>query len=186
LLGGHGVTYELARSAADVLARRGVFGLCERRGDRLERWLRDLLSRPWYEPKKLDGGGRRYRYPNRKAGLIRQADDWLRDHLRGGGLYSTLATMDDERVRRAWLCDCPGVGPKTASWLLRNVGLGDELAILDVHLIRALEGAGRAGQWRLPHDYADLEEAFLAWSAELDAPPAAFDLFLWEYGRGNV
>src|SRR4051812_43458708 len=42
LLGGHGVTYELASSAAAVLAERGIFGQCERRGDRLQRYVQDL------------------------------------------------------------------------------------------------------------------------------------------------
>lgn len=185
LLGGHGIKYELALSATEVLVERGVLGRCTRSGDRLQRWLQDLLGRPWYRPTKLDGEGRRYRYPKRKAFLLRQADDWLREHARDG-LLERLTTIDDEVERRAWLCGCPGVGPKTASWLLRNIGLGDGLAILDVHLLRALEATGRAGEWRLPKHYLELENAFLQWSASLAAQPAAFDLFLWEYQRGDV
>jgi len=185
LLGGHGVKYELALSATQVLVGRGVLGRCTRSGDRLQRWLQDLLGRPWYQPAKLDGAGRRYRYPKRKALLLRQADDWLREHTHDG-LLVQLATIDDERERRTWLCGCPGVGPKTASWLLRNIGLGDDLAILDVHLLRALEATGRAGEWRLPKHYLELENAFLQWSASLSAHPAAFDLFLWEFQRGDL
>ena len=185
LLGGHGVKYELALSATEVLVDRGVLGRCARSGDRLQRWLQDLLGRPWYQPTKLDGAGRRYRYPKRKALLLRQADDWLREHARDG-LLERLTTISEEQERRAWLCGCPGVGPKTASWLLRNIGLGDGLAILDVHLLRALEATGRAGEWRLPKHYSELENAFLQWSASLSANPAAFDLFLWEYQRGDL
>jgi N-glycosylase/DNA lyase len=185
LLGGHGVTYELARSAAGVLAARGVFGDSSRHGPRLERWLSDLLSRPWYEPRRLDGRGRRYRYPRRKAALLRRADDWLLAYA-PSGLRGALDGIDDERTRRNWLCECPGVGPKTASWLLRNIGLGDGLAIIDIHLLRALESTGRAGTAVLPSGYDELEQAFLRWSDDLGAPPAAFDLFLWEYSRGDV
>lgn len=185
LLGGHSVSYELAASAAETLVRRGVFGGCERREARLERWLRDLLSRPWYEPRRLDGSGRRYRYPKRKAALLRQADDWLRV-CAPHGLLSTLAEIEDERGRRRWLCDCPGAGPKTASWVLRNVGLGNDLAIIDIHIMRALQDTGRAANARLPRDYDLLEQEFLRWSADLGASPAVFDLFLWEYGRGDV
>ncbi len=151
----------------------------------MQRWLSDLLCRPWYEPHRNDGSGRRHRYPKRTAALIRQADDWLRDAA-GDDLFAALTTIDDERERRAWLCTCPGVGPKTASWILRNVGLGEELAILDVHVLRALERAGRISDYRLPRDYDRLEHAFLMWTCELDAAPAVFDLFLWEFGRGDA
>lgn len=185
LLGGHGVSYELSVSAADVLAGKGIFGECERRGDRLQRFVQDLLSRPWYEPLRHDGRGRRYRYPKRKSALIRQADDWIREHA-PAGLLEILQALDDERKRREWLCLCPGVGPKTASWVLRNLGLGDRLAILDVHVLRALEQTGRIAQYRLPRDYDRAEVAFLAWSDQLNAPAAAFDLLLWELGRGDL
>lgn len=185
LLGGYGVKYELARSATEVLDERGVLGRCIRSGDRLQRWLQDLLDRPWYRPTRADGGGCRYRYPKRKALLLRQADDWLREHARDG-LLEHLAKIGDEHERREWLCGCPGVGPKTASWLLRNIGLGDRLAILDVHVLRAMQATGRAGEWQLPRHYAQLESAFLDWTTSLDAPPAAFDLFLWEYQRGDL
>lgn len=185
LLGGHGVSYELATSASQVLADRGIFSSCERRGDRLQRYVQDLLGRPWYEPRRLDGEGRRYRYPKRKAALLRGADDWLLANG-GAGLLEALRAIDDERRRRTWLCGCPGVGPKTASWVLRNVGLGDELAILDVHILRALENAGRLNSYHLPRDYDSVEQTFLAWSADLDAPAAAFDLLLWEMGRGDL
>lgn len=179
------MSYELARSASEVLTEHGIFGHCERQGDRLERYLRDILNRPCFEPRKLDGERRRYRYPRRKASLLRQADAWVRVRA-PSGLLQALMERGRESERRRWLCECPGVGPKTASWLLRNVGLGNGLAILDVHILRALEGAGRAERYILPRDYEAVELSFLAWSKELGAPPAAFDLFLWEHGRGAV
>jgi thermostable 8-oxoguanine DNA glycosylase len=117
--------------------------------------------------------------------LLRQADDWLREHA-PGGLLQRLLAIPEETDRRTWVCGCPGVGPKTASWLLRNIGLGERLAIIDVHLLRALQASGRAGSWRLPEHYLQLEQAFLDWSASLSAHPAAFDLFLWEYQRGDI
>ena len=55
LLGGHGVSYELSLSAADVLINKGIFGECERRGDRLQRFVQDLLTRPSFEPRRRDG-----------------------------------------------------------------------------------------------------------------------------------
>ena len=66
-------------------------------------------------------------------------------------------TIDDERVRRELLCGCPGFGYKTASWLLRNLGLGRGLAIIDVHVLRALADERRLVDVRLPRDYARVE-----------------------------
>jgi thermostable 8-oxoguanine DNA glycosylase len=185
LLGGHGISYELSHSAAEVLFGRGVFSHCARQGDRLQRYVQDLLGRPWYEPRRRDGTGRRYRYPKRKAVLVRRADDWLRREA-PSGLLAALSDISDAPRRRDWLCGCPGVGPKTASWVLRNLGLGEQLAILDVHILRALEQAGRMGTYRLPRDYEVAEAAFLSWSRELGAPASAFDLLLWQLGRGDL
>lgn len=182
LLSGHGVPFELALSAARHLAAFSVFS---RR--RTDPELRDLvfaeLSRPQFEPRRNDGNFRRFRYPMRKAGLIVSARRWLLDR---GTLYDRLRSIPDERARRTFLTPCPGVGLKTASWLLRNAGLAHELAVLDVHVLRAMDAQGRLGAMRLPRDYERIEEAFLAWCRELQAPPAAFDLFLWEAQRGDL
>jgi len=97
-----------------------------------------------------------------------------------------LQELGSEGKRRQLLCDCPGVGPKTASWLLRNLGLAFGLAVLDVHVMRALQMAGRITSERLPRDYDLVEAQFLLWCDELGASPAAFDLFVWEWQRGSL
>jgi hypothetical protein len=38
----------------------------------------------------------------------------------------------------------------------------------------------------MPRDYEAVEQAFLMWCHELDAAPAAFDLFVWEWQRGTL
>ena len=179
LLGGYGVTFELARSASAVLAPLKVFG-CSWETNRLEQLLRAELETAQFEPRRQDGSLRRYRYPRRKAELIARAADWLRARR---PLFEHLALLEDEHARRDLLCGCPGVGLKTASWLLRNVGLAEALAVIDIHVLRALAAAGRITQARLPRDYRAVERSFLAWCDELNAPPAAFDLMLWELQR---
>ena len=64
--------------------------------------------------------------------------------------------------------------------------MGDDLAILDVHVIRALKAAGRISHAQLPGDYEMVEEELLRWCRELNASPPAFDLFLWEWQRGSL
>ncbi len=182
LLGGFGVAYEHNRSAAEVLDPLKPFEP-SRSDEELGAILFTELERPQFEPRRSDGALRRYRFPRRKAELIVSARQWLRQRPRLISSFAAAATGAD---RRAIMCTCPGVGPKTASWLLRNIGLGNDVAIIDTHLIRALRSAGRVNELKLPRDYALAESAFLAWCRELDASPAAFDLFVWEWQRGGL
>jgi N-glycosylase/DNA lyase len=179
LLGGHGVTYELGRSAADHLADLDIFNP-ERGDDELEELLCRELAAAQFEPRRTDGHLRRYRYPHRKGQQIVACRRWLHD---AGPLADTLRALPCERERRRLLCDCPGIGPKSASWLLRNCGLAQELAILDVHVMRVMTAAGRLGVATLPRDYEHVETVFLDWCHELGAPAAAFDLLVWELAR---
>ncbi len=181
LLSGFGISYEHALSASEhLLTLRPFDGRWEAKA--LEQRLRAELDRAQFGPRRNDGGLRRYRFPTRKAELIVAAREWLFDQ---DDLLEELADIPSEQERRHLLCGCPGVGPKTASWLLRNLGLAEELAILDVHLLRALVGAGRVSALTLPRDYELAERAFLDWCRELNAPAAAFDLFVWEWQRGS-
>jgi thermostable 8-oxoguanine DNA glycosylase len=182
LLGGHGVSFELALSATDV-----VMALCPFESfwspAHLEQALCRALSAAQFDPRRKDGEFRRYRYPNRKAGLVVKARDWV---LECGDLSSRLEEIDSENERRNWLCCCPGIGPKSASWLLRNTGYAERLAILDVHILRAMREAGRLPPMQLPRDYQLVESRFVEWCDELGASVAALDLFLWEWQRGNL
>lgn len=182
LLGGHGVTHELADSATSIVLALRPFASgwsVEALRERLEQ----ELSRSQFEPRRADGSLRRYRFPARKALLISDAVAWVRAQ---GGLAAGLALQHDDAARREWLCGCPGVGLKTASWLLRNCGWARDLAILDVHLLRALTDAGIIAESRLPRDYLRIERAYLEWAEQLGACPAALDLFLWEVQRART
>lgn len=183
LLGGHGVSYEMSASAVSAVGTLDVFAP-DHDGDKLADRLLAVLSEPRYDPPRSDGSPRRYRFPARKSDLILGARDWLLD---AGTLTEHLACRSSEHERRRWLLGCPGVGPKTASWILRNTGWAYELAILDVHVLRAMSENGIATA--PPTDaraYERLELQFLAWCETLGAAPAVFDLFLWEWQRGSL
>lgn len=182
LLGGHGVLYELADSATTVMLALRPFDDGWTQQPLHERIEHELRA-PQFEPVRANGSLRRYRYPARKARLISEAITWVRGN---GGLRAGLAARASEAARRDWLCRCPGVGLKTASWLLRNCGWARELAILDVHLLRALSEAGVIGESRLPRDYLQIERAYLDWAARLGACPATLDLFLWDVQRART
>lgn len=182
LLGGHGVTYELGRSATRVVMALDPFHDLWSH-DQLRQRLEHELRKPQFEPACADGAWRRYRFPARKARLVSDAVVWVRDR---GGLRSGLAAQQSEDERRQWLCDCPGVGLKTASWLLRNCGWAERLAILDVHVLRALAEAGVSEKRpSSARDYLEIERAYLQWAEQLDASPAELDLFLWDVQRAR-
>jgi N-glycosylase/DNA lyase len=182
LLGGHGITYELGSSA--LLAVAGLDVFCpEHEPDILSKELLALLQERRYGPPRMDGSPRRYRFPARKSTLIMAARDWV---LSAGSLVEHLSSRG-EQERREWLLGCPGVGPKTASWILRNTGWARELAILDVHVLRAMSDHGIIPPpLRTGRDYEQLERRFLAWCERLEVAPGVFDLFLWEWQRGTL
>ena len=183
LLGGFGISYEHGRSATEVIAPLLPF---DEGWDDLALFdtMVATLSLAQFGPPRLDGSPRRYRYPTRKARIIVEARRWVLQHA---PLSARLVEFPDCTSRRRFLCNCPGMGLKTASWLLRNLGWGNRLAIVDVHVLRALTIAGRIPlETRMPRDYEAVEEAFLNWCEKLSAPPPAFDLFLWEWERGAV
>jgi N-glycosylase/DNA lyase len=182
LLGGFGVPFELALSAAQLVETINPFDGGWDSPSLQDTLLREL-ERPQFEPRKKDGTCRRYRYPARKSELLVRARDWV---VGRETLAKDLVEEPSESKRRDVLCECPGIGLKTASWILRNLGLGRDLAIVDVHILHALQSAGRVGAVRLPRDYFLVEERFCAWCSELGARAAAFDLFLWEWQRGHV
>jgi thermostable 8-oxoguanine DNA glycosylase len=181
LLGGFGISFELALSASTTLWELDPFAPRWEEAEILDRICFELSQRQ-FEPRNASGSLRRYRFPNRKAHLILAARRWL---AVTGRVHQALTELELEQDRRRLLCNCPGIGPKSASWLLRNLGMATRLAILDVHLIRALQEAGKITTETLPRDYEAVEAVFLAWCDQLGAPPAAFDLFVWEWQRGT-
>ena len=182
LLGGYGITEEHGRSAWQAVRQLEPFSEVWRDDDLFTR-IMATLELPQFEPRRADGSLRRYRFPKRKAAIIVKARGWVRSRK---PLDECLIYWDDPKDRRRILVGCPGLGLKSASWLLRNLGMGDGLAILDVHLVRALQNTKRiANDVRFPRDYYTVEKAFLEWCRELDAPSDAFDLFIWEWQRGT-
>ncbi len=87
------------------------------------------------------------------------------------------------RDLREWLViNVPGLGYKEASHFLRNIGLGDDMAILDRHILRNLQAFGIIRS--IPHSltrkrYLEIEEKMKAWSREIQVPLSHLDLVLW-------
>jgi N-glycosylase/DNA lyase len=96
----------------------------------------------------------------------------------------------DPPALRDWLeGEVHGLGPKEASHFLRNIGLGENLAILDRHILRNLEGLGVIET--LPPSltrsrYLAIEEKLQAYCTRVGIPLGQMDLLLWAKETGFV
>ncbi|MEI8003399.1 MAG: N-glycosylase/DNA lyase [Methanothrix sp.] len=105
-------------------------------------------------------------------------------------LRATLAEFADAAAAREWLVkNVKGLGYKEASHFLRNIGLGEDLAILDRHILKNLALLGVIKE--VPSSptkrvYLEIEREMTAFSQEAKIPMGHLDLLLWYKEAGEV
>lgn len=163
LLGGHGIPARIGLLAFEHLKAKGAF----ERSNPDEATLRDWLS----EPIKVDGKHIRYRFAAQKARYLAAALERL---------TAEPSPQNSGRELRDWLLGIPGIGFKTASWIARNWLNADDVAILDIHILRAgvLARFLDAGLTVERH-YLELEQQFLAFSKALGVRSSELDSVIW-------
>ncbi|MFZ5908115.1 MAG: N-glycosylase/DNA lyase [Nitrospirota bacterium] len=129
------------------------------------------------------------RFHNKKAEYLVCARSLF---LHGGTLSvkRVIGSFEDPVTCREWLVkNIRGLGYKEASHFLRNIGFGNELAILDRHIIRNLlnfrviqEIPGSIGRTR----YLQIEKAMQAFAAGIRIPVNHLDLLLWYKETGEI
>jgi hypothetical protein len=85
-------------------------------------------------------------------------------------------------IRRDLIRRIPGLGPKAASLLLRNFGLGESLAVLDIHLLDFMRFVGLSFHDRVVAtvaSYESVEKVFLAYAKFRQIRADALDLAAW-------
>jgi N-glycosylase/DNA lyase len=91
---------------------------------------------------------------------------------------------------RQWLAiHTKGLGYKEASHFLRNIGLGDRIAILDRHILRNLvrfHVIPRLPRTMTPKQYLIIEEQMRQWARKIRIPLAHLDLLLWFKEKGEI
>lgn len=163
LLGGHGIPASIGLAAYEHLRHRGAF-------DGRAPYEADLLA--WLgEPIKHGDRTIRYRFPKQKAKYLGAAL---------AKLEREPAPHESGKALRDWLLDVPGVGYKTASWIARNWLDADDVAILDIHVLRAgqLGGFFKAGLTVERH-YLEIEEQFITFSKGLGIRASELDAVIW-------
>ena len=128
------------------------------------------------------------RFPNNKARNIREAQNRF-----GGGREnprSAISRISGPKEKRMWLVrEIRGIGMKEASHYLRNIGLGEELAILDRHILRGMLELGALEEMPLSISekrYEELEDRFMLLSDRVGIPPSHLDLLLWYDRTGEI
>jgi thermostable 8-oxoguanine DNA glycosylase len=163
LLGGHGIPGEIGVAAFRHLKAQGAFGAAAVDAQTLAGWL--------HEPLLVAGRTVRYRFANQKAKFLAAAL---------ARLQNECPPVHSGRAFRDWLLCIPGVGLKTASWVARNWLQADDVAILDVHLLRVGVAIGLfPAEMSVERHYLELESRFLCFSAALGIKPSELDAVIW-------
>lgn len=167
MLGGYGITAELARAAFEACRSAGLISSLESSATQWEVVLEN--------PLQLNGRLTRYRYPKQKARYLSCAMAFLRK--------KTFDGLGGRSLRDA-LLEIHGVGPKTAGWVARNYLDTDDVAILDIHLVRAgiLCNLFSPAQ-RVERDYFEMEHRYIDFCGALNARPAVLDCLIWDQMR---
>ncbi len=162
LLGGHGIPATVGLAAYDRMRERGALS----RGAASEAELEALLK----EPLDVDGRSIRYRFAAQKARYLAAALP----------LAHAAPKFEAGRQLRDWLLAVPGIGHKTASWIARNWLDADDVAILDIHIMRVGQAIGLFPKnLTVERHYAELEKRFLCLSTSLDVRASELDAVIW-------
>ncbi|WP_295543329.1 hypothetical protein [uncultured Pseudacidovorax sp.] len=165
VLAGYGVPAEVGMAAACRLREAGVF-------DGSGQSSEDAISSLLQQPLDVDGRRIRYRFYQTKSRYLSAGLDALRTGRPDEG---------NAMAFRAWFSKLPGVGPKTSSFITRNWLGSDDVAILDIHVIRACQAFGLfAPDADVSRNYFSLEDKFVRFSRALGVKASWLDAVMWD------
>ena len=167
LLGGHGIPAEIGIAAFERLRSRGLIST---KAHSIE-----LFSTNLREPLEVSGRQVTYRFWAQKAKYVATALQTLSEQP---------VPCHSAREMRSYLMRLPGIGPKTASWIVRNWLHSNEVAILDIHIIRAGQLMNLfTPSERVEAHYFQMEQRFLDLAAAMGVPPSNLDALIWSEMR---
>ncbi len=127
------------------------------------------------------------RFPNNKARYIVA----IQKQFASSGLdLNWIIEMKDDvpLLRDRLVKEIKGIGMKEASHFLRNIGLGQDIAILDRHILKNLLNYGVITH--IPalsrKNYLSIENNMRIFSERINIPLEALDLLLWYKETGEV
>ncbi len=160
-----------AQSADKAIKRLVESGMLLRGDERqIERYLQDI------------------RFPENKAKYIVAAREFF--FKPNKSIKALLKSFVSPFYRRDWLVkNVKGFGYKEASHFLRNIGMGENLAILDRHVMRNLVEFGvikEVPKSLTPKRYFEIENKMRKFSQEIGIPFAELDLLFFAKETGEI
>lgn len=128
------------------------------------------------------------RFRNNKSKYLVEARDKFT--VEGGCIRGSLDENVKQAEKREWLVkNVKGMGYKEASHFLRNIGIGNELAILDRHILKNMVLLGIIDE--VPKSitskiYLDIEDKLRRYSRESSIPFDHLDFVLWYKEAGEI
>jgi N-glycosylase/DNA lyase len=129
------------------------------------------------------------RFKNKKAHYLVETRKLF---MQNGKFFikSRIRTFDSTSACRDWFVEnIRGLGYKEASHFLRNIGLGENIAILDRHILRNLAMIGTIED--IPNSmsrkkYLDIERKMSEFSKQIHIPLSHLDLLFWYKETGEI
>jgi N-glycosylase/DNA lyase len=138
----------------------------------------------------------RVRFHNQKSRYIVESREYFSEngHLRIKGVLNRLLNTEKpyNQPLRDWLAENPkvkGLGFKEASHFLRNIGFGDDLAILDRHIMKNLvkyKAIPEIPSSLTRKRYLEIEEKMRRFSLRVNIPMVDLDLLFWSNETGRI
>jgi len=126
-------------------------------------------------------------YENKAKYIVQARNQFTKDGLH---LKEHIRSFYNPFELREWFVEnVKGLGYKEASHFLRNIGHGEEFAILDRHILRNIKKFGIVEE--IPTSltrkkYLDIEERLRHFSKEIDISIADLDLLFWSKETGWI
>jgi N-glycosylase/DNA lyase len=131
---------------------------------------------------------RKTRFHNNKARYVVEARKMFTQ--RGKMRIKERIIDVDPKKTREWLVDnVRGLGLKEASHFLRNIGFGEELSILDRHILKNLVLLGVITEVPASltvKNYLEIEKKMIEFAKKVRIPLTHLDLLLWYKETGEV
>jgi N-glycosylase/DNA lyase len=132
---------------------------------------------------------KKVRFHNNKAGyIVGNRKIFLDDGKMK--IRQKLSSFGNANELRAWLiANVKGYGWKEASHFMRNVGYGNEIAILDRHILRNLARYGvikEVPKSLTPRKYVEIEDKMKKFCKKNNIPLAHLDLLFWSEETGEI
>ena len=130
------------------------------------------------------------RFKNNKAKYLVELRNQMTD--KNGKIVTKdfFLKMKSVDEKREWIVNnIKGMAWKEAGHFLRNIGFGDEIAILDRHILKnlvRLEVIDEVPKTLTKKIYLEIETKVKEYCKEVNIPMASFDLLLWYLEAGEI